>query len=97
MIAVQFLIPTRADHPALRRDLEDTFGGWSLIGTNYGAWRDPATGVVGFDATLRYEVGLDPDKLVYLDEYLQRLARSIGESAIWRVVIGSATALEAST
>ena len=97
VLVVQFLVPVydragkpyrRSVHKEIRRDLEDRFDGWSLAADKplAGAWRNPASGEVEYDESWRYEVGVDPDRLGELDEYLGQLAHRLGQKAIWRVV-----------
>jgi hypothetical protein len=68
--------------------LEQRFGGWSLAGGRplEGAWRNPSSGEIEYDASWRYEIGLEPNRLPELDVYLGELARRLGQAAIWRVV-----------
>lgn len=63
-----------------------------------GAWTNPESGEIEHDESWRYEVGIDPDLLEDLDEYLADFAHRLGQKAIWRVVYkeGSAQAIAAS-
>lgn len=72
----------------MRRDLEERFGGWSSLGDEplAGAWRNPESGEVEYDASWRYEVGIPPGRLAELDGYLAELAHRLRQKAIWRVV-----------
>lgn len=96
-LVVQFLVPVfdRAGKPyprsvrnRLRSELEVRFDGWSLAGDKPlpGAWRNPASDDVEYDDSWRYELGIAPDRLPELDEYLAELAHRLGQRAIWRVV-----------
>lgn len=97
MIIVQFLVPKydregrpypRSAHQHLRRDLEETFDGWSSLGDAPlpGAWRNPESGEIEYDDSWRYEVGIASKRLAELDEYLAEIAHRLGQRAIWRVV-----------
>jgi hypothetical protein len=97
LLVVQFLVPKydrsgkpypRSVHEQLRKDLEDKFDGWSSLGDEPlpGAWRNPESGVVEYDESWRYEVGVASDRLVELDDYLGELAHRLGQKAIWRVL-----------
>lgn len=108
LVIVQFLVPKRdrqgglyprAVHQRLREDLEEQFGGWSSLGDKPlpGAWRNPESGEIEHDQSWRYEVGITPDLLEDLDEYLADLAHRLGQKAVWRVVYkeGAAQAIPA--
>lgn len=97
MLVVQFLVPVydrnrkpypRSVQKRLRKDLEERFDGWSLAGDKPlpGAWRNPASGEVEYDDSWRYEIGVAPDRLAELDDYLAELAHRLGQKAIWRVL-----------
>jgi len=96
VLVVHFLVPVhdrrgkRYAHAAriwLRRDLGARFGGWSLVSDKplEGAWRNPESGEIEYDASWRYEIGIDPSRLDELDAYLGELAYRLGQKAIWRV------------
>jgi len=97
LLVVQFLVPKcdrdgnpypRSVHQDLRKDLEDSFDGWSSLGDQPlpGAWRNPASGEIEYDDSWRYEVGIASGRLQELDDYLADLAHRLGQKAIWRVV-----------
>lgn len=97
VLVVQFLIPVydrngkpyrRSVHKQIRRDLEERFDGWSLAADKplAGAWRNPELGEVEYDDSWRYEVGIAPDRLGELDDYLAELSHRLGQKALWRVV-----------
>ncbi|HVE82722.1 MAG TPA: hypothetical protein VND93_07730 [Myxococcales bacterium] len=96
ILVVQFLVPVydrkgrpypRSVHKQIRRDLEDHFDGWSLAADRplTGAWRNPESGEVEYDDSWRYEVGIAPDRLTELDDYLAALSYRLGQKALWRV------------
>ena len=96
-LVVHFLVPKydrdgkpyrRSVHKKLRKDLEDLFDGWSSLGDKplEGAWRNPESGEIEYDESWRYEVGIDPEQLEELDDYLAELAHHMGQKAIWRVL-----------
>ena len=72
----------------VEEELERRFGGWSQLSARPlpGAWRNPATGQIERDCSLRYEVGVPASRLTELDELLSELATEIGQRAIWRVL-----------
>ena len=78
----------RSVQKQLRHELEERFDGWSLAGDKplEGAWRNPSSGMVEYDESWRYEVGIAPHRLAELDQYLGELARRLGQKALWRVV-----------
>jgi hypothetical protein len=97
VLVVQFLVPVydrngkrygALVHVRLRRDLEKRFDGWSLAGDKPlpGAWRNPESGMIEYDESWRYEVGIAPSRLPELDEYLGGLGLRLGQKALWRVV-----------
>ncbi|MBI4820051.1 MAG: hypothetical protein HY791_27495 [Deltaproteobacteria bacterium] len=75
-------------HKQIRRDLENRFDGWSLVSDMplTGAWRNPESGEVEYDTSWRYEVGIAPDRLAELDNYLSELSHRLGQKALWRVL-----------
>ena len=97
VLVVQFLVPVydrdgmpyrRSVQKQIQRDLEDRFDGWSLAADKPlpGAWRNPASGEVEYDDSWRYEVGIAPERIDELDDYLGELAHRLGQKALWRVV-----------
>lgn len=97
VLVVQFLVPVydrdgkpylRSIQKQIRRDLEERFDGWSLASDKPlpGAWRNPASGEVEYDDSWRYELGIDPERLDELDDYLGDLSHRLGQKALWRVV-----------
>lgn len=101
LIVVHFLIPVfdRKGNPyprnlnkGLQGELEDRFGGWSLIGDKPapGGWVNPETGEREEDLSLRYEVGIKANQINELDEFLSTIASKLGQEAIWRVIFGEA-------
>jgi hypothetical protein len=96
ILVVQFLLPVydRAGRPyppevhlRLQHDLERLFDGWSIASERplEGAWRNPASGEVEYDASWRYEIGIAAARLVELDDFLAELAHRLGQKALWRV------------
>jgi len=51
-----------------------------------GAWKNPESGAVEYDASWRYEVGIPPDQLRQFDDSLAELGHRLGQKAIWRIV-----------
>ena len=97
LLVIQFLIPKfnrdgvpypRRVHEDLRRELEERFDGWSSLGDTPlpGAWRNPESGEVEYDASWRYEVGIAAGRLPEFDEFLAVVAAHLGQKAIWRVL-----------
>lgn len=82
----------RGVHKRIQAELEERFGGWSLIGgdPSWGGWVDPATKRRERDASWRYEVGIKPGEIGELDDFLSEVASRLGQKAIWRVLFGEA-------
>jgi len=108
MLVVQFLTPvldregepySRDVQKNLQGELEEQFGGWSLVADKPlpGAWRNPGSGEIEYDESWRYEVGTPRQRLEALDSFLSELAYRLGQKAIWRVVYtdGEGKAIEA--
>ena len=110
LLIVHFLVPVadrsgrpykRSVYKQLQLELEERFGGWSLAAPQplRGAWCHPGSADVEYDDSWRYEVGIEPERLGELDEFLAGVAHRMGQRAIWRVALqgdGKAIAADAS-
>lgn len=67
----------------LREFLTARFGGYSLTGKVEGAWKDPRTGEVHRDISLRFEVALREDDIAELKEYLRAFKRELAQRTIY--------------
>ena len=103
---IHFLIPVidrdgrpyiRNVHKQIQRELEDRFGGWTLLSTEPlpGAWKAPDTGEVEYDESWPYEVGIPPERLQEFDDFLAAVAFRLGQKTIWRVLVGEGKAITA--
>lgn len=99
LVVVQFLVPStdtkgqpyrRGILLRLERHLAECYGGWSLVsvGPLPGGWRNPDTGRVERDVSWRYEVAVPADAMKEFDEFLGDLGASLGQAAMYRVVLG---------
>jgi hypothetical protein len=61
------------------RELTEVFGGYSMREDVYGVWVDPSTGIredmINKVYVITYDLDLDP----YATEYLEELAREVGD------------------
>ena len=103
---IHFLIPVldrdgrpyvRNVHKQIQGELEDRFGGWTLLSTEplRGAWKAPNTGEVEYDESWSYEVGIPSERLQEFDDFLAAVAFRLGQKAIWRVLAGEGRAIVA--
>ena len=69
-------------------ELARRFGGWTQLSAMPlpGAWRNPETGEIELDSSVRYEVGIPAGRVGELDRLLADLAWELGQRAIWRVI-----------